>query len=193
MVSLKLSHFCLVVLAIFLLSHQVHCNDEKDLFQGLNCYRTIMNLPPFSKQKLAGCLAEKLADEIVDDDKPCKNPSSSRGNETRLSDHPKAISMCNIDVNTTTDAIVLPVCVPDMVQTLLLTNYTRTHYSKYINDSSFTIIGMGSEDDWMVVILSKNTSTGSLANGAYSWVNTKVGLGHYMVALLLGLVLCLLQ
>ncbi|XVE62986.1 hypothetical protein DITRI_Ditri06bG0163500 [Diplodiscus trichospermus] len=193
MASLKLSHFFfLVVLAIFLLSHQVHSDEEKDLLQGLNSFRTSVNLPAFSKNKNADCVAEKIADDI-DDDQPCTNPSKSRGNETRLSDHPKAISKCKIDANTTSDVIVLPICVPDMVPTLVLTNFTRTHYSNYINDSSFTGIGMSSEDDWMVVVLAKNTPTGSLASGGYSWVKAKVGVGHYMLVLLLGLVLCVLQ
>ncbi|XWS58213.1 hypothetical protein CRYUN_Cryun08bG0015300 [Craigia yunnanensis] len=168
-------------------------NEEDHLLQGLNSFRTSANLPAFSKNKNAGCVAKKIADDIDDDDQPCNNPSNSRGNETKLSDHPKAISKCNIDVNTTSDVIILPVCVPKLVPTLVLTNFTRTHYSKYINDSSFTGIGLSSEDDWMVVVLASNTSAGSLANGAYSLVNTKVGLDHYMVLLLLGLIICLSQ
>ncbi|XP_022744536.1 uncharacterized GPI-anchored protein At3g06035 [Durio zibethinus] len=195
MASLKPSHFFfVVVLAIFLLSHPVHSNDEEDnLLQGLNSYRTSVNLPAFNKNKNAHCVAEKIADDI-DDDQPCTNPSISRGNETKLSEYPKAISKCGIDVNTTSDVIVLPVCVPKLVPTLVLTNFTRTHYSKFINDSSFTGIGLDSEDEWMVVVLATNTPAGSLANGAYSLVNAKVGLGHhYMLLFLLGFVLCLLH
>ena len=152
-----------------------------------------MNLPAFNKNKNAGCLAEKIADDIDDDDQPCMNPSNSQGNETRLSDYPKAISKCNIDANTTSDVIVLPVCVPKLVPTLVLTNFTRTHYSKFINDSSFSGIGISSEDDWMVVVLASNTPAGSLVNGVYSLANAKVGLGHYMLLFLLGFALCLLQ
>ncbi|XWS57553.1 hypothetical protein CRYUN_Cryun09bG0184300 [Craigia yunnanensis] len=82
MASLKPSHFFfVVVLAIFLLSHPVHCDDEEDnLLQGLNSFRTSVNLPAFTKNKNAQCVAEEIADDI-DDDQPCKNPSiNSRSN-----------------------------------------------------------------------------------------------------------------
>ncbi|XP_021282903.1 uncharacterized GPI-anchored protein At5g19250 [Herrania umbratica] len=190
MASIKPSHhfFFVVVLAIFLLSPPVLSDVEEDhLLQGLNSFRTSVNLPLFSKNKNAHCAAEQIADDL--EDQPCSNSN----NETRLSDHPNATSKCDIDPNTTSDAIVLPVCVPDLVPTLVLTNFTRTHFSKYMNDSSFTGIGVSSQDDWMVVVLAPNTPSGSLANGAWSWVHAKVGLGHYLVLSLLGLVLCLMQ
>ncbi|KAK6233138.1 hypothetical protein SCA6_003211 [Theobroma cacao] len=189
MASIKPSHhfFFVVVLAIFLLSPPVLSDDVEDqLLQGLNSFRTSVNLPSFSKNKNAHCAAEQIADDL--EDQPCSNSN----NETRLSDHPNAISKCHIDPNTTSDAIVLPVCVPDLVPTLVLTNFTRTHFSKYMNDSSLTGIGVSSQDDWMVVVLATNTSSGSLASGACSW-HAKVGLGHYLVLSLLGLVLCLVQ
>ncbi|XVF31315.1 hypothetical protein REPUB_Repub16aG0135200 [Reevesia pubescens] len=193
MASFRLSHFFfVVVLPIFLLSHPVHSDDEEDhLLQGLDSFRTSVNLPAFDKNKNAHCVAKNIADDI--EDEPCSNPSNTRGNESKLSDYPKAISKCEIDPNTTSDVLVLPVCVPKLVPTLVLTNFTRTHYAKFINDSSYSAIGLSSEDDWMVAVLVKDTPAGSLANGAYSLVKAKVGLGHYMVLSLLGLVLCLLQ
>ncbi|OMO99154.1 hypothetical protein COLO4_13483 [Corchorus olitorius] len=190
MASLKFSHFLLVVvLPIFLLSHPVHSDDEEDhLLQGLNSFRTSGNLPAFTKVKNAHCAAEKIANDL--EDTPCTNPSTSQGKETKLSDYPKAISKCNIDPNTTNDVLVLPVCVPHLVPTLLLTNFTRTHFSKYINDSTYTGIGLSTEDDWMVVVFASNTPSGSLANRAFSLVNAKgFGIGHYLVLFLLGLVL----
>ncbi|XVF57424.1 hypothetical protein PTKIN_Ptkin06aG0204300 [Pterospermum kingtungense] len=194
MASLKPFHLfsVVVVVAIFLLSHPVHSDDVADqLLQQLNSFRTSGNLPVFTKNKNAHCAAKKIADDL--EDQPCTNPTNSQVNETRLSDYPKAISKCNIDANTTSDAVVLPVCVPKLVPTLLLTNFTRTHFSKYINDSRYTGIGLSSEDDWMVVVLASNTQAGSLANGAVSLVKAKVGLGHYLVLGLVGLVLYLLQ
>ncbi|TYH34560.1 hypothetical protein ES332_D13G135500v1 [Gossypium tomentosum] len=178
------------VLAIFSLSYRVYSDDEEDhLLQGLNSYRTSANLPAFAKNKNAECVAKRIADDVSDDDnnQHCTNPSNSPGNNaTGLSAYPKGISKCDIDANTTSDVMVLPVCVPNLVPTLVLTNFTRTHYSKYINDSTFTGIGLSSEDDWMVVVLSSNKPTGSLANGAYSLLNRKLGFSYYMVLLLLG-------
>ncbi|KAK8480416.1 hypothetical protein V6N13_131020 [Hibiscus sabdariffa] len=179
---------CVLFFVIFLLSHAVYSDDEEDnLLQGLNSFRTSANIPAFTKNDNAHCVAKKIADDMDDDKHPCTNPGSSSGNEAgRLSDYPKAVSKCNIDNNTTSDVVVLPVCVPHLVPTLVLTNFTRTHYSRYINDSSFTGIGLSSEDDWMVAVLVSNTPTGSLASGAHSY--GKSGLSHYMVFLLLGLV-----
>ncbi|GMJ11789.1 hypothetical protein like AT1G54860 [Hibiscus trionum] len=184
------SQFLFVLaLAIFLLSHPVYSDDEEDnLLQGLNTFRTSANLPAFTKNKNAHCVAKKIADDMDDDNHPCTNPSSSSsGNKAaRLSDYPNAVSKCDIDNTTTSDVVVLPVCVPHLVPTLVLTNFTHTHYSRYLNDSSFSGIGLSSEDDWMVAVLASNTPTGSLASGAYSY--GKIGLGYYMVFVLLGLV-----
>ncbi|KAJ6359807.1 hypothetical protein OIU77_003918 [Salix suchowensis] len=70
----------------------------------------------------------------------------------------------------TTEGVVLPACAPHLAPTLLLTNYTRTTYSKYINDSRFTGAGLGHEDDWMVVVLTTSTTGGDFA-GATSLVS----------------------
>ncbi|KAK8545994.1 hypothetical protein V6N13_067235 [Hibiscus sabdariffa] len=183
--------FPVLVLAVFLLSHPVYSDDEEDnLLQGFNSYRKSVNLPEFVKNQNAHCVAKKIAEDLDEDsDQPCTNPSSSRDmNGTGLSEYPKAISKCDINANTTSDVVVLPVCVPNLVPTLLLTNFTLTRYYRYINDSRFKEIGLGSADDWMVVVLSFNTTTGRLvslaANGAYSY--GKHGLSYYMVFLLLG-------
>ncbi|KAE8706445.1 NAD(P)-binding Rossmann-fold superfamily protein [Hibiscus syriacus] len=181
--------FSVLVLVVFLVSHPVYSDDEEDhLLQGLNSFRTSANLSEFAKNKNANCVAKKIAGDMDDDgNQLCTNPSNSRdSNGTRLTDYPKAISKCNIDTNTASGVVVLPVCVPHLVPTLVLTNFTRTHYSRFINDSSFTGIGLGSEDDWMVVVLASNTPPGSLANGAYSY--GKLGLSYYIVFLLLGFV-----
>ncbi|KAJ6434396.1 hypothetical protein OIU84_017996 [Salix udensis] len=70
----------------------------------------------------------------------------------------------------TTEGVVLPACAPHLAPTLLLTNYTRTTYSKYINDSRLTGAGLGHEDDWMVVVLTTSTTGGDFA-GATSLVS----------------------
>ncbi|KAJ6757213.1 hypothetical protein OIU74_026458 [Salix koriyanagi] len=70
----------------------------------------------------------------------------------------------------TTEGAVLPACAPHLAPTLLLTNYTRTTYSKYINDSRFTGAGLGHEDGWMVVVLTTSTTGGDFA-GATSLVS----------------------
>lgn len=82
----------------------------------------------------------------------------------------------------------MPSCVPNLERTLLLTNYTQSQYSRFLNDSKFTGVGFGTEDNWMVVVLTTNTpggsftpATGDGSNGA-SFV-PGIGLMHWLFLL----------
>lgn len=92
----------------------------------------------------------------------------------QIDDYPDLLSKCGIDVNHTNEGVALPVCVPHLVPTLLLTNYTRTSYARFINASRFSGAGLGHEDDWMVVVLTTSTPRGDFA-GATSLVSTFQG------------------
>lgn len=179
MALLKLSLF----LAIFLLSSPVLSDDKEDsVLQGINSYRTSLRLPALAKNDKAGCLADELADKL--EDQPC---TASAVSSVQLSNYPEALSKCGIDINHTRDGAVLPVCVPNLVPTLVLTNYTHSQYSKFLNDSKFTGAGMGSEDDWMVLVLTTNTQGGTFA-GADRLIS-KIGFSHCMLSLLMGIML----
>lgn len=102
----------------------------------------------------------------------------------------KLITKCNIDNSTTTDGIILPVCVPDLDPDLVLNNYTNTKFTQFLNDSKYTGAGVGSEDDWMIVVLTTDSPSGSFTGGAASLA--AIGMVHYMVALFLGLSFILL-
>lgn len=69
-----------------------------------------------------------------------------------------------MDVNATREGMVLPVCVPHRVSTLVLTNYTQSQNSRYLNDTKFTGVGVGAEDDWTVLVLTTSTPGGSFAS-----------------------------
>ena len=87
--------------------------------------------------------------------------------------------------------MILPVCVPKLVPTLVLTNYTHSSYAKHLNNSKYTGVGVGSEDDWMVVVLSTSTPTGSFSK-AVSLVS-QMGFGHYLISFVLELSLFVLS
>lgn len=161
--------------------------DEDNLLQGINSYRNSLNRPALIKNEKADCLADEIANEL--EDEPCTSPTNGAtikpSSTTQLPDIPKHFKKCKIDVNTTVDGIILPVCVPKLVPTLVLTNYTRTANAKYINSSKYTVAGFGAEDDWMVTVLGTNTTGGSFSS-AISLVS-EVGLGHCLMSLLLGL------
>lgn len=152
--------------------------DEDNLLQGINSYRTSLNLPVLVKNSNAGCLADEIAEKL--EHQPCTSASAASASSTpgavsHLPNFPELVSKCKIDINTTRDAVILPACVHELVPTLVLTNFTHSRYSKFLNDSKFTGAGLGSEDDWMVVVLTTNTPGGSFASGSGSGVCSKIG------------------
>lgn len=157
-------------------AHNFLVDDEDDLLQGINSYRTSRNLPVLAKNKKAACLADEIAEELVD--QPCTKVNVGSASP-QLANYNKLLKKCDIDINTTRDGIVLPVCVRKLVPTLVLTNYTHSSYAQYLNNSKYTGAGVGSEDDWMVVILTTNNPAGSFVSAANS-----VGLSSCMVWML---------
>ncbi|KAI4301808.1 hypothetical protein L6164_035052 [Bauhinia variegata] len=145
----------------------VHADDEKDsVLKGIDSYRQTLNLPVLNKVEKASCLADEIAEDL--EDEPCENvnryaPDVAGGN-LRFPNFEKRVDKCDIDVNTTTDGVILPVCVPKLVPTVVLSNYTHSdRYARYLNNTKYTGIGLGSEDDWMVIVLTSNTPPGSFS------------------------------
>ncbi|XP_021771897.1 uncharacterized GPI-anchored protein At3g06035-like [Chenopodium quinoa] len=188
MATKKFSFFIVVLLhAYLLLLVPVHCDDEEEdnLLQGLNSYRNSLQLPALTKNKQAGCLADEIADEMKDHPCVATVPANAvpGGTGTQFLNYPKLLKKCKINPNTTANGIILPVCVSKLVPTLVLTNYTRTGFARYINDTKFTGAGVGSEDDWMVVVLTTSTPGGSFASNA---VDVVYRLFNYLLPILAG-------
>ncbi|OAY44095.1 uncharacterized GPI-anchored protein At3g06035 [Manihot esculenta] len=180
MASLK---FGLFLLAIFFLSSPARScgDDDDDLLKCLNCHRAFLDLPTFTKNTKAECLADEVAKNL--EKKSCEEAKDS--NPYELDKHPELLSKCDINVSHTKDGVVLPVCVPKLDLIAVFTNYTRTYFAKYINDSKFAEAGVASNGDWMVVALSTNTPGGDFA-GANGLVSM-IGLGHCLVSFLVGM------
>ncbi|KAB2625357.1 GPI-anchored protein [Pyrus ussuriensis x Pyrus communis] len=168
----------LIVLPLFLscivlLSHQVKCDgvDEEDsLLQGINSYRTAtLNLTALTKNANAECFADEIAEQFKN--QPCTNTTGSNtvpGTEPNFSDYPKLLAKCHLNVSNTRDGVVMPACVPSLVPSLVLTNFTKSQYSDNLNDTKFTGIGIGSEDNWIVVVLTTSTPEGSFVTAQNS-------------------------
>lgn len=124
-----------------------------------------------TKNDKADCLADEIAEDM--DVHPCSGADGFSGNPSdtvlRIVNFHKLTKKCDIDVNTTMDGVILPVCVPNLASDLVLNNFTKTQYTKFINDSKYTGAGIGSEDEWIVVVLSTDEASGSFS-GATSLV-----------------------
>ncbi|PIA30806.1 hypothetical protein AQUCO_05400123v1 [Aquilegia coerulea] len=147
---------------MILLTPQVQADEEDDLLRGINNYRVSLNRSSLIENKNAECFAEQLAEQFKK--QPCTNTTGSNailGTEPQLSNYPDLLKKCHLNLTNTRDGVIMPACVPNLDQGLVLTNFTETHYNANLNDTKYTGVGIGSENDWIVVVLSTNTADGS--------------------------------
>ncbi|KAK4761978.1 hypothetical protein SAY87_029862 [Trapa incisa] len=118
------------VLLVFILSAlpAARCDNEEDnLFQGINTYRASLNLTALTKN---------------DNDQPCTNTTGANtipGTENQLPNFPTLLEKCHLNVTNTRDGTIMPVCVPNLVPSLVLSNYTQSAiYPKSLNDTKYT-------------------------------------------------------
>ncbi|KAF2285917.1 hypothetical protein GH714_008959 [Hevea brasiliensis] len=154
---------------------------EKVIFEMPQLSQGILRPPSFRQEQEAECLASEVAKDL--EEKKCEEASGS--NPYQLANHTDFLSKCGINVSHTRDGVVLPVCVPNLDSIEVFTNYTRTQFAKYINDSKFAEAGLGCKGNWMVAVLSTATSEGDFA-GANSLVSM-IGFGHCLISFLLGM------
>ncbi|XP_059632546.1 uncharacterized GPI-anchored protein At3g06035-like [Cornus florida] len=190
MASLRLCILLSLLLqSILFINHTVKCDDEEEnLLQGINIYRASLNLTALTKNEKAECLAEKMADQFQN--QPCTNTTGSNtvpGTEPQFANYPILLAKCDLNVTSTRDGTIMPACVPNRVPSLVLTNFTQSQYSNFLNDSKYTGAGIGSEDNWIVVVLTTNTPGGSFVEAANSGSSaSKLGPIHYLPVLLMG-------
>ncbi|XP_038879946.1 uncharacterized GPI-anchored protein At3g06035-like [Benincasa hispida] len=181
--------FFFVVISNFLLLPNVVLCDVKDdnILEAINQYRLSKNLSSLSSNRNAACLASRLAYKLRDE--PCssaENFNKEISSEAKLADFPKLLKKCHIAYNSSVDGIILPACVPKLEPAFVISNYSNSHDVEYINDGNYTGAGVGTFDNnWVVVVLSTNTSTGDYASGgSTSLVVVGGGRIGVMVALL---------
>lgn len=143
--------------------------EEDNLLQGINKYRTSLSLKTLTNNQNAACLAGEIADQFKD--QPCTNTTGANtipGTENQLSNLPDLLSDCHLNMTNTKEGSIMPACVPNLDPTLVLSNFTKSQYSESLNDTKFTGAGIGSDGNWIVVVLTTDTPTGSFEtyNGA---------------------------
>nr|XP_043634250.1 uncharacterized GPI-anchored protein At3g06035-like [Erigeron canadensis] len=155
----------LLVYAFLLLPTPGFSDEEDNLLQGINSFRQSRNLAALTKNDNANCVADEIAEAL--EHKACSSmagPSIITSTQPRYADYSEIVKKCDIDINTTADGVILPVCVPKRVPTLVLTNYTQSSYASYLNNSRYSEVGIGKEEDWVVMVLTANTPAGTFSN-----------------------------
>ncbi|KAJ3683872.1 hypothetical protein LUZ60_014099 [Juncus effusus] len=164
--DLRVSLFSFCLIAPLLL-HCVRSDDTgTQLLKGLNSYRASLNLSSLASNTNAACLADQIAKQFKS--QPCTNTTGSDtvpGTEQQFPNYPSFLSKCHINTTVTQDGQVLPACVPNLEQDLVLTNFTKTQYNEYLNSTEYVGVGIADEGNWVVVVLSTNSPTGNYAPG----------------------------
>ncbi|XP_062177253.1 uncharacterized GPI-anchored protein At3g06035-like [Alnus glutinosa] len=183
----------LLLSSILLLNRPVKCDNEDDnLLRGINSYRASLNLAALSKNDDAECLAGEIADQFKG--QPCTNTTGSNtvpGTEPQFAGYPNLLAKCHLNVSNTQDGVIMPACVPKLEPSLVLTNFTGSQYSGNLNDTKYVGAGIGSEDNWIVVVLTTNTSTGSFTPSNAASVVSRIGLIFHLLFLLMGYIFLL--
>ncbi|XP_022930455.1 uncharacterized GPI-anchored protein At3g06035-like [Cucurbita moschata] len=191
------THLCfllpLLLACILLFNRPVKCDDD-DLHRGINSYRASLNLTALVENDNAECLAEKIADKFKN--QPCTNTTGSNtisGTEPQFDDYPNLLAKCNLNISNTRDGTIMPACVPNRVPDLVLTNFTKSQYSGKLNDTKYTGIGIGTEDDWVVIVLTTSTADGSFVPASKNTATlvSKIGMFFQLLFLMLSFVLLL--
>ncbi|GLT81451.1 hypothetical protein SLA2020_528360 [Shorea laevis] len=167
----------LLLFSVLLTNRPVICDTDEDdnLLQDINSYRASLNLTTLTKNDNAKCLADEMAEQFKN--QPCTNSTGANtvpGTETQLSNYPTLLTKCHLNVSDTRDGAVLPACVPNLVPRLVLSNFTQSQYSENLNDTKYTGIGIGSEGNWIVVVLSTSTPEGSFATDTSANLVSKI-------------------
>ncbi|KAG9143039.1 hypothetical protein Leryth_006295 [Lithospermum erythrorhizon] len=175
-------------------------DDDDNLFQGINSYRATLKLTRLMENEKAECLADKIADRF--DNQLC--PPSAIGvvgaytpASPEFSSYRGFLRECGLDITTTRAGLILPACVPNLEKNIVVSNYTMSQYSEYLKDNKYTGIGIGTEDNWVVIVLTTNTTEGSfmvassIGTGIYSQASELAPIFSNLVLLLTGLLILL--
>ncbi|KAL1833442.1 hypothetical protein ACET3Z_003093 [Daucus carota] len=155
----------LLLASISLLLTPVACDEKQCLLKGINSFRQSQNLSTLTSNDKASCFAKQIAKQL--EGQPCSHVTDPN----TVPGVPEILRKCKVKINYTTDGLMLSVCVAKRVPNLVLNNFTKTFYTSYLKNSNFTGAGIGTEDDWTVIVLSTSTLAGSFSSFAcrVSW------------------------
>lgn len=72
---------------------------------------------------------------------------------------------CEVNLNHTVDGVILPVYVPNSADKLMLTNCTHSQAPKYLDNATYTRVGLATNEDCLVIALGTDAISGSYSAG----------------------------
>ncbi|XP_031276627.1 uncharacterized GPI-anchored protein At3g06035-like [Pistacia vera] len=179
----------LLLFSFLCISLPVKCDtdEEETLLQGINKYRTSLNLTALTKNENAECLADEFADQFKN--QPCTNSTGANtvsGSEPQLPNYPNLLAKCHLNISNTKGGNIMPACVPGLTPSLVLSNFTQSQYSESLNDTKYTGVGIGSEGNWIVVVLSTSIPDGSYVTYNSASLLSKISFTYYLLFSLMG-------
>ena len=187
--------FCFLAVASSLLHPARSDGEDNQLLKGINSYRASLKVPALTENSNADCLAEQLAKKFKGQE--CTNTTGANtvpGTEPQFPDYPQFLDRCHLNASVTEDGQVMPACVPGLVADVVLTNYTKSQYNRFLNDTKYSGVGIANEGDWVVVVLSTSTDSGdySPAPPGSNWAPS-VQPFSWMIVSLVGFVVLLMK
>lgn len=171
--SLRLPSFLFVFLHVILFrSESVYCDGSEDtLLEGINNHRQYLKLSALTRTDNTQCLAEQIVSHIDDD--PCNTTTttpthpitiatvgSSSSHPQLSTNFPRLLKDCNININSTSNGLILPICVAKFVATgLVCARCTQSQYAQYLRSSNYTEVGISAGVSWTAIVLSVKTTT----------------------------------
>jgi len=161
-----MKHRNLILIVGYKYKHRRRHAPDHDLLHDINTYRKPLNLPILEEKYKASCLAINIAYDL--EDRHCEYFHDFHPINPEIPNFQRSVKKCDININTTRDGVIMPVCVPQMHGDDLFSNYTKNnHFTPYLNNSKYTIAGVGHDLDKMVLIIGTNTASGDFSSASY--------------------------
>ncbi|KAF5952243.1 hypothetical protein HYC85_010187 [Camellia sinensis] len=170
---------------------------EDTLLEGINNHRQYLKLSALTRTDNTQCLAEQIVSQIDDD--PCNTTTtipthpitiatvgSSSSHPQLSTNFPRLLKDCNININSTSNGLILPICVAKFVATgLVCARCPQSQYAQYLRSSNYTEVGISAGVSWTAIVLNVNTTTEKSAANLVS----NASLSHCFLLLMLVLFL----
>ncbi|XP_022938135.1 uncharacterized GPI-anchored protein At3g06035-like isoform X2 [Cucurbita pepo subsp. pepo] len=160
---------CALLHCLLSLLHLVNGEvDLEELFKGFNIYKNSQSQLYLNKNSKAQCIAEQIAKKLYNQ-LPCSRTIDGDAllpsNQSQLPLFTHYSRKCQVNLNHTLDAVILPIYVPNSEAELVLAGCKHSQASKYLGNTTYTRVGLAKNKDCLVIALGTDALGGSYSAG----------------------------